>query len=335
MLENLALLSFENQKVIKLSVLYNNIGSEYREWIMKIKSYFILLTCLFTLISTRVVAQVQVLSVHPDKIDSAIQEIHGPNIALYDTSVQSRHKLILMIQGTGGSAAGMRSIDSVFATMGFHVVSIDYKDNVISTVCAHSKDSGCSYRFRREIITGEPLSNKTDVDSVNSILSRFKTFLQYLAKNDTKGGWNKYTKNGKPRWDHIIVAGHSQGSGHAAMLGKMFKVNRVLIFSGPQDYLVDLDMPSPWLSKKSATPENRYFAFLNLNDPFHVKYQIANCKKLMRHIHPDTLMVSPGNPIQGDHHILVNNINTNNPHGSTLFTEFKNVWAYMLGIVYK
>jgi pimeloyl-ACP methyl ester carboxylesterase len=299
---------------------------------MGFKKSFILSICLFTLINTKLAAQINVLSVHPDKMNPAIQEVHGPNIALYDTSIQSQDKLIFMIQGTGGSAAGMRSVDSVFAAMDFHVVSIDYKNNVISTICAHSKDQSCSERFRREIITGKPLSNKTKVDSVNSILNRFKTFLRYLVKDDSEGGWNKYMKDGRPQWSHIIVAGHSQGAGHAAMLGKMFKVNRVLIFSGPQDYLEDLDMPSPWLSKKSATPENRYFAFLNLKDPFHVKYQIANCKKLMRHIHPDTLRVHPGVSIQGNHHILVNNISTNDPHGSTLVAEFKNVWAYMLGI---
>lgn len=277
-------------------------------------------------------AQIKVLSVHPNQLNPAIQEVHTPNIALYDTAVSHRGKLILMIQGTGASATSMRGIDSVFATMGFHVISIDYKNNVISTICAHSKDSACSYHFRKEIITGKPLSDKTEVDKTNSIINRFKMFLHYLAKNDPEGGWNKYIKHGEPRWKRIITAGHSQGSGHAAMLGKMFKLHRVLIFSGPQDFLEDLDIPSPWLSRKSATPENRYYAFLNLKDPFHSEFQIINCKKLMQHIHPDTLMVRPGVPIRGNHHILINNIPTKNPHGSTLFTEFKNVWAYMLGI---
>lgn len=299
---------------------------------MKIYNRIILLLGLFILICTGLTAQVKTLSVHPNKSDPAIQEVHSPHIALYDTTVPSRHQLILMIQGTGGSATGMHEIDSVFATMGFHVISIDYKNNVISTICAHSRDSACSYNFRREIITGKPLSDKTEVNKVNSILNRFETFLQYLVQNDPEGGWNTYIKDGKPQWDQIIVAGHSQGSGHAAMLGKMFKVSRVLIFSGPQDYLEDLHIPSPWLSAKSATPENRYFAFLNLKDPFHVNFQIENCKKLMQHIHPDTIMVHPGVPVQGDHHILVNNIPTKDPHGSTLFPVFKNVWAYMLGV---
>ncbi len=291
----------------------------------------ILFFSLFTLLSFGGVAQFKVIVAHPNEIAPRVQEVHGPDIALYSPVARSHHKLVLMIEGTGASAESMRAIDSLFATMGYHVISIDYKNNVISTVCEHSQDSACSYDFRKEIITGAPVSDKTEVDSANSLLNRFRTFLQFLVVKDPDGGWAHYMKKGKPKWERIIVAGHSQGSGHAAMLGKMFRVNRVLIFSGPQDYLVDMNRPSPWLSDKSATPEKRYYAFLNLKDPFNVKYQIANCKKLMAQIHPDTLMVHPGNPIRGDHHILVNNIHTKDPHGSTLFPEFKKVWAYMLG----
>lgn len=302
------------------------------------------------------VSQVKLIQVNPHLVASDIQQVHGPNIALYDSSVPSQHKLIFMIEGTGASAMSMHVNDRVFAAMGFHVISVDYENNIISTVCEHSKDSACSYDFRKEIITGEPLSNLTNVDSANSLLNRFSTFLQYLVKNDPRGGWEKFLEGNIPRWEDIIVAGHSQGSGHAALLGKMFKVNRVLIFSGPQDYLVDLGMPSPWLSEKGATPEDRYYAFLSLRDPFNIKYQIADCDQLMGYIHADTLMVSPDIPIKGHFHILVNDISNQAadlpvkyqrlltryhlsskmlPHLSTLFPEYRNVWAYMLGIKYK
>ena len=278
------------------------------------------------------IAQMKDIGAEWSQINPAIETVHGKNIARYFRGRKARGKLILMIEGTGASATSMHTIDSVFATMGFHVISLDYKNNVISTVCEHSKDSSCSWRFRKEIITGEPLSGKTDVDSLNSLINRFRSFLGYLTQTDPAGGWSRYLKSGTLQWSDIIVAGHSQGSGHAALLGKLFKVDRVLVFSGPQDYLIDLKRPSPWLSKKSATPENRYYAFLHLKDPFNSTYQIANCKKLMQSLHPDTAMVAPGIPIKGHPHILINNIATKDPHGSTLSTQFKNVWAYMLGI---
>jgi len=292
----------------------------------------LVLFVLFLLVNETVFAQVKMVFVAPDDINSSIETVHSPNIALYDSSAFSRHQLILMIQGTGGSATDMRIMDSIFAGWGYHVVSIDYKNNVISTICEHSKNKRCSYQFRKEIITGKPLSPKTEVDSVNSILNRFTTFINYLAHHDASGHWGQFLKGEKMLWNKVIVAGHSQGAGHAAMLGKMFKLHRALIFSGPQDYLIDLKMPSPWLSRKSATPENRFYAFLHKEDPFNVNYQIANCSELMQHVPHDTLMVHAGKPIKGKSHILVANIDTQHPHGSTLSPVFINVWKYMLGI---
>jgi hypothetical protein len=281
--------------------------------------------------SVHLFAQVRVIPVDPAETDAAIPAIHGPHLAVYDPQVRSRHELILMIPGTGGSAAGFHEIDSIFATMGYHVISLDYKNTVITVVCAHSKDSTCYDRFRKEIVTGTPVSAKVEVDSTNSILRRFRSVLSYLAKNDPEGGWNDFIKHGQPRWSRIITAGHSQGAGHAAYLGKMFRVNRVLMFSGPQDYLDDLHCPAGWQAEKGATPPGRYFAFLHLKDPFNVKHQIANCDLLLQSARPDTAMVQPGVPIQGKHHILVNDIATKNPHGSTLSPRFRNVWTYMLG----
>lgn len=302
--------------------------------IMKVMHRFIFSVILMAVFSTGLYAQVRELSVNPGKIDPSIREIHGSDIALYDTAARSRHQLIFMIQGTGASAADYLPVDRVFAGMGYHVISVGYMNNVISTVCLHSRDSACADDFRKEIITGDPVSDLVNVDSVNCLLNRFKTFLQYLAENDPEGGWEKYIAKGKPVWKNIIVAGHSQGAGHAAYLGKIFKVKRVLIFSGPQDYLEDLKMPAPWLSMKSATPPDRYYAFLNLKDPFNVHYQILNCEKLMGMDNPDTTMVSPGSFVQGNHHILVNDIVTKFPHLSTMFPRFRNAWAYMLGIKY-
>jgi hypothetical protein len=275
-------------------------------------------------------AQVKNLHIDPAQVDPFIQTVHGPHIAMYDTEVKSRHLLYLFLTGTGGKAMGSQKMDSIFAVMGFHAISIDYENNVVAVSCAHGSDSTSFDRYREEIITGKPVSDIVNVDSANSILNRFQKLLIYLTKNDPNGKWNQFVKNGKPIWSKIIVAGHSQGSGHAAFIAKMYKVNRVLMFSGPQDYLDDLHIPAPWQSRKSATPPTRYYAFLNLEDEFNVKHQIANCMKLMQISHPDTLLVKPGETIDSRSHILINNIHTKNHHGSTIFPVFENVWTYMV-----
>ena len=275
-------------------------------------------------------AQVRILSVDPSATSPSIERVHSAHIAAYDNNIPSKHRLILMIVGTGGYASGTRAMDSIFATMGYHVISLDYENNVITTVCSHSEDSSCFDRYRQEIITGDQVSDEVNVDKTNSLLNRFNYLLEYLIKYDPAGKWNEFYADGRPEWNKIISAGHSQGAGHAGYLGKMFKLSRVLMFSGPQDYLDDLHKPGAWQSKKSATPPSRFFAFLNLKDPFNIHHQLADDMALMNFSRIDTSMVQPGVPVQGHAHILVNDIPTNNPHGSTITLQFANVWKYML-----
>ena len=77
-----------------------------------------------------------------------------------------------------------------------------------------------------------------------------------------------------------------------------------------------------------AILEKRYFNlsflfFLPLKDPFNVHHQLANDMKLMHLSSVDTIMVTPGIPVQGHAHILVN-IATKNSHGSTVSLQFIN-----------
>lgn len=273
-------------------------------------------------------AQVRVLRVTPEQTDAAIATVHGPHLAVYDSQAVSNHRLLVFLVGTHGSAESSLKIDSAFAGWGYHAIGLDYEDNLIAVSCAHSQDSACFDHYREAIVTGAAVSDKINVDPANSILNRLQKLLLYLVKDDPDGGWGEFVADGKPEWSRIVVGGHSQGSGHAAYIGKLFRVDRVLIFSGPQDYLDDLDKPAPWQSRPSATPPSRFFAFLNVNDPFNVQHQIANCAVLMDLSKPEPLMVEPGEVIKGDHQILTNDV-TPRAHGSTLLPQFENVWKYM------
>jgi len=256
--------------------------------------------------------------------------MHSGHLAMYNTSAANAHKLFLMIVGTGGSAMELRAMDSIVAEMGYHAISIDYKNNVITTVCNNSADATCFDKFRQEIMFGTPVSDSVNVDTTNSIINRFQKLLQWLVKNDAKGGWGEFIKGNKIQWEKVVVGGHSQGAGHAAFIGKHFNVSRVLIFSGPQDYRVAFNSPALWLSGKSLTPLNKYYAFLHINDQYIVARQLANCAKLMGTETPDSTGVQPEIILHTNKHILVNDIETNNAHMSTLLPVFKNVWEYML-----
>lgn len=283
------------------------------------------------MVRTPLLAQLKVVRVDPRATNSAIEAVHGPHLALYDPQTPSQHRLFVFLPGTGGQAEGAIPIASAFAHWGFHSIALDYEDNVVALTCARSKDIACFDHYRKAIVTGASVSNKIRVNRANSILSRLQDLLVYLAQHDPAGGWQEFVDHDQPAWKRIVIAGHSQGSGHAAYIGKLFAVDRVLMFSGPQDYMVTLNQPAPWLMHRSATPPSRYLAFLNWEDPLNVQRQIANCIALMDLGKEETQVVTVGRQIKGRPQILITKLPTPNPHGSTILPRFANVWQYMEG----
>jgi len=276
-------------------------------------------------------AQVDSLLVDPPATDPHIARVWGNHVAYRDRSAKPLNKLLLMIVGTGAAANHNIPFFNFAAAAGYHVISIDYKNTVITTACSNSEDSSCFDAFRQEIVFGEPVSPLVEVDSINSIYHRVYALLLYLGKTYPKQGWRQYLVGQQINWPNIIVAGHSQGAGHAAYLGKKFPVYRVLIFAGPQDFLVKYNAPAGWLSHPTATAPERYYSFLHLKDPYDYNKQRADCLKLMP-LNIATSMVQPGKSIAGSPHILVTDIPSTNPHEAMMQPAFSGAWAYLLSL---
>jgi hypothetical protein len=285
---------------------------------------------LLTFIYAELVAQVKEISVDPSETDARIKSIHGKHVAFLDTTVKPINRLLLMIVGTDASADHNIPFFNFAASMGYHVISLDYKNTVITTVCSNSNDSACFNNFRQEIMFGTPVSPQVEVDSANSIYHRFYALLSYLAKNYPQQGWTQYVNNNAIQWQKIIVAGHSQGAGHAAFIGKKFPVYRVLIFAGPQDFFVHFNSPAGWVLQKGITNSSKYFAFLHVKDPYDFNKQLTGCITLMHITKEDTLMVQQNSMITKSKHILVTNIESANPHESMMQPGFEKAWTYLL-----
>jgi len=155
-------------------------------------------------------------------------------------------------------------------------------------------------------------------------------FLRWLVENDPQGGWGDFLQDGQPRWERVVVAGHAQGAGHAAYLGKRFPLAGVLMLSGPQDYLQKFNRPAPWQSAEGKTPAERQYAFLNLQDPYNYAFQVADVAAVTGFKKKDTTMVQAGGPVGGQRHILVNDLETEDHHGSTMNLVFLPVWQYVM-----
>ena len=109
-------------------------------------------TLFFLVLFSGLSAQVRIIPVNPASTGSGIQTIHGDHFAFVSRSAPSKHRLLFMIGGTGASARDFLSFDSTIAALGYHVISIDYSNNVITTTCSDSRDSGCFNDFRQEIV---------------------------------------------------------------------------------------------------------------------------------------------------------------------------------------
>jgi hypothetical protein len=176
-------------------------------------------------------------------------------------SVAARGKLLVMLPGSGTPADPYRLILRTAAASGVHAVALTYaNDTTVADICV-GPDPDCPGDVRREIITGEDRSSRVAVSGADSIEGRLRALVAHLHANYPTEGWDRFLFGGNPDWQRIIVAGHSQGAGHAAYIGKMYLVDRIGMFAGPGDA-----PGSRWLDLPAVTPAERMYGLAHQGD---------------------------------------------------------------------
>jgi hypothetical protein len=158
-------------------------------------------------------------------------------------------------------------IGRIAAEQGYRVIGLMYADNIaVVDACSNDPSPLCMERVRAEIIQGSNESAHVVVDRDNSIDGRLADALRYLDQRFPDEDWNQFLESGGgPRWERIAVGGLSQGGGHAAFIGKLRQVPRVVMFGAPADGYNG--QVAPWM-QIGATPADRYFGFRHARDPF-------------------------------------------------------------------
>ncbi len=237
----------------------------------------IIITFFFAIfISLVCFAQIKSYYISPDSTYQGIEKIHGGHFVTVNMSNTSGKKLLISIPGTTGPADVMKSLDSVAALEGYHAISIDYPNNRNTATFINSTDKAAFNKFRQELDFGTPVSDSVNIDSLNSIVNRITKLVIYLAKTRPGEGWNNFLDHEQIIWERITLAGHSQGAGHVSYIGHAFKVHKVIMLSGPQDFLSNFDMPAPWLSAASKTPYSSFYSLLHDDDAYNTQRQIRN-----------------------------------------------------------
>lgn len=180
-----------------------------------------------------------------------------------DDAAESRmDQLVVFLPGTGGAPSAYQGFLQTAAALGFHSIGLSYVNGEsMGSYCGDAETGGCFEQARLEVIDGTDRNSDVTVDRANSIENRLLRLLQHLAASRPEDDWGQFfsDEGESVAWSKIVVAGHSQGGGHAGVIALHHKVARVLIFAST-DWLNGGRRPADWMSAPSATPKSRYFA---------------------------------------------------------------------------
>ena len=284
--------------------------------------------------------------VSPKATDPSIKDWLEPHYAVVDPTIPPLGKLFLFLSGSHGIPDRQRLIVQQAAELGYHAIGLRYPNSwEVSSLCRKSRDGNCHESVRLEILDGVSRSQELNIGQPDSIYNRLIKALVYLDRQTGQGGWSQYLDDGEIRWPDLVVAGHSQGGGHAAIIGKRYEVSRVIMMGAPADTSRVLQGPSPWLSGNQATPPERYFGFVHLQDRAFDKvlraWDLLGLSSFGEPVNVDSCPV----PFQGSHQ-LITGAKPSRPgkyHGSVVVDHatpvspdgvpvFKQVWKYLCSL---
>ncbi len=203
----------------------------------------------------------------PTLTNAALTDNLSAHFAINPASATAKGRLFVMLPGTTAVPRFYRLIVRAGAARGYHSIGLTYpNDEAVGTICTGSTRPDCAGEVRREIITGNDTSVLVSITQANSITGRLVSLLTYMQATYPTEGWGQYLLNGQPNWGLITVAGHSQGSGHAAYLAKLYALDRMVMFSGPSDTGNGAGSPAPWISLPNTTPAARQYGFTHRAD---------------------------------------------------------------------
>ncbi|MEO6393199.1 MAG: IPT/TIG domain-containing protein, partial [Pyrinomonadaceae bacterium] len=149
--------------------------------------------------------------------------------------------------------------------------------DAVNDLCGPQLDLNCYGNFRLEVLDGTDRSSLVNVNRPNSIENRLIKLLIYMQQINPAANWGQFldAQNGI-RWDKIVVAGHSQGGGHAGIIGKVKRVARVIMFAA-MDFSGALNSVANWISVAGVTPNGDFYGFSHQQDE-EVNYTVLSTR---------------------------------------------------------
>jgi hypothetical protein len=200
--------------------------------------------------------------VRPEAIDPQADHWLHDQYAMLDPAAPPPRGLVVYLVGANNKPERGRDMMRELARMGFLVLAPAYaNDYDIRALCtpAHDPDGDCHGKLRLEAFEGVDHSPHIQVSPANSAERRVARLLAHLHSRYPAEGWGAFLDGERPRWAEIVVAGHSHGASSAGFIGKIRRVQRVVMLSGPFDNREGA--PAAWTRLAPRTPLDRYYVF--------------------------------------------------------------------------
>lgn len=283
----------------------------------------------------------------PSTVNPMVVGFNSQHYVYVDTFAL-KNKLFVFLPGTTGSPQFYKLIVKKAASMGYHSIGLMYPNNSdLYTAAASNADNTQFGKCRQEIFDGTDQSAGVNVNYPNCIQRRLYDLLFYLQQQDTLHNWGQFISNNDVVWSKIVIAGHSQGGGHALYISKQVSVERAISFSSI-DWNGNLGRSADWVTQPGATDVARLYSINGIADQIfsyaNVQTQLAD----MGFTGPAVSIDSNQPPYSNSHTLTT----TATPATSVLFPdhnvtcldayvpknitggaaiEFDRAWGYLIG----
>lgn len=201
----------------------------------------------------------------PSTVNAAVTSYNSQHYVYLDT-VTKINKLFVFLPGTTGSPQFYKLIVKKAASLGYHAIGLMYPNGTdLYTAAAASSDNTQFGKCREEIIEGADLSTGVTVDNNNCIKTRLYQLLVYLQQLTPSQNWQQFMTNNTIDWSKVVIAGHSQGGGHALYISKLYAVDKAISFSSI-DWNTTLGRSADWVTASRVTPVSKLYSFNGIND---------------------------------------------------------------------
>jgi hypothetical protein len=285
-------------------------------------------------------------SILPSLTNPAITTYNSEHYVCFDTRVTAINKLFVFLPGTTGAPAFYKLIIQQASSMGYHAIGLMYPNSTDMYVAAStSSDNSLFGKCRQEIFDGSNQASGVSVDQNNCIQQRLIKLLQYLQQQYPGQNWQQYLINGEVNWNKVVLAGHSQGGGHAFYISKLVPLYRAISFSS-MDWNSLLGRSADWIANTGATPAASLHSFNSINDQLFAYNNVSTQLNELGLPGPSKSIDVFPTPYSGSHQLTTNaapaisvlvpdhNLTCLDQYvpksGNVVAPNFRDAWAYLL-----